>query len=71
MRIPIKLASAPGHAEGGSHSRNSVDLITPQGCNAFEWIGCGAAIAGCAALNGPALIACVAAAAPGCVKCVS
>lgn len=45
--------------------------VQPQGCNVFEWAGCAAAVAGCAALSGPALIACVAAAAPGCVKCVT
>ena len=42
-----------------------------QGCNVFEWAGCAAAIAGCGALTGPALVACLATVAPGCIKCVT
>jgi hypothetical protein len=45
--------------------------ISPQGCNALEWLKCGAIVATCTGLSGPALIACVAAAAPECLKCVS
>jgi len=75
MRMPIYAPQA-----NGTYKHISVDLpprreltgmITPQGCNFLEWAGCAAAVAGCAALSGPALIACVAAAAPCCVKCVS
>jgi hypothetical protein len=45
--------------------------LTAQGCNVFEWASCAAAVAGCTALTGPALVACVASVAPGCVKCVT
>jgi hypothetical protein len=47
------------------------DGLAPQSCNAFEWVGCAAAVYACAQLTGPALISCVAGIAPGCVKCVT
>lgn len=56
---------------GRASQRSGAARVSPSGCNPLEWVGCGAAILGCAALSGPALVACVAAAAPGCVKCVS
>jgi len=71
MRIPPAMATALPTGNARSDGRKSSDGLRPQGCNVFEWAGCAAAVAGCAALSGPALIACVAAAAPGCVKCVS
>lgn len=71
MQIPNNTPSA--HARnGGQHPLSTLaEGLRPQGCNALEWLSCGAAVAGCAALSGPALVACVAAVAPGCVKCVT
>ncbi len=70
MRMPSEYAPAPVQSDPRFNSRGATAGVSPQGCNVFEWAGCAAAIAGCAALSGPALIACVAAAAPGCVKCL-
>jgi hypothetical protein len=71
MKLPDCLPSCPlEHARGGRAITAQTRAIEPQGCNAFEWIGCAAAIAGCAGLSGPALVACVAGVAPGCVKCL-
>jgi hypothetical protein len=70
MRMPSAYAPAPVQGDPRFNRRSATAGISPQGCNVFEWAGCAAAIAGCAALSGPALIACVAAAAPGCVKCL-
>jgi hypothetical protein len=73
MHMPISLPAALRGTEAVNvhNMLGTPDRLTPQGCNVFEWAGCAAAVAGCAALSGPALIACVAAAAPGCVKCVT
>ena len=48
--------------------------IQPQGCSPWEWVGCAAAIAGCASAcvisPGPqCILACVAIVAAGCLKC--
>jgi len=64
---PIVVSQAPRVARLPAPNQG----IRQQGCDVFEWAGCAAAIAGCAAFSGPALVACVAAAAPGCVKCVT
>lgn len=69
MRLPVIEKCIPTSECIGAASVAG-GALTPQGCNALEWLGCAGAIAACAALSGPALIACVAAAAPGCVKCV-
>lgn len=71
MQMPRPMPSRGLDGTRGSQSANSETGLVAQGCNALEWIKCGAAIAACSALSGPALIACVASAAPGCVKCVS
>jgi hypothetical protein len=71
MKPPAELAPTPAYGNPRVGNRTVSNGISPQGCNVFEWAGCAAAVAGCAALSGPALIACVAAAAPGCVKCVT
>jgi hypothetical protein len=72
MKLPSQMQSARASAQtpraAGADARGGLRL---QGCNAFEWIKCGAVVAGCGSLSGPALIACVAAAAPGCIKCVT
>jgi hypothetical protein len=68
--IPPNMSAARGRSSSRAASAKD-DGLRLQGCNAFEWIRCGAIVAGCAGLSGPALIACVAAAAPGCVKCVT
>jgi hypothetical protein len=70
MRLPRAYMPAPVQRDTRHLAPSATIGISPQGCNVFEWAGCAAAIAGCAALSGPALIACVAAAAPGCVKCL-
>ena len=70
MQIPVLEKPMPAAESTGAYATATESIVTPQKCNTWEWIGCGAAIAGCAALSGPALIACVAAAAPNCVKCV-
>lgn len=48
--------------------------VQPQGCDVFDWIKCGGAVAGCVAScveNGPACIPqCVASVAPTCLKCL-
>ncbi len=71
MRMPVALRPVPATGDKGHASDRSRGTVLLQGCNVFEWAGCAAAVAGCAALSGPALVACVAAAAPGCVKCVT
>ena len=71
MKMPTEFTPAPARRDARYGDRGFGGAISPQGCNVFEWAGCAAAIAGCAALSGPGLIACVAAAAPGCVKCVT
>lgn len=73
MRLPEPAPPAERLGRAGDVLRlpQDGDGLRPQGCNVFEWAGCAAAIAGCAALSGPALVACVALAAPGCVECVS
>jgi hypothetical protein len=71
MRLPDDLPSCPLEQDRwGRAIAAQAGGIELQGCNAFEWIGCAAAIAGCAGLSGPALVACVAGIAPGCVKCL-
>lgn len=70
MRMPIELSPVRTSARARVGRPTSYEGLSVQGCNVFEWAGCAAAIAGCAALSGPALVACVAAAAPGCVKCL-
>jgi hypothetical protein len=70
MKIPEQMAPARLCASKAPLSSRT-DGVRLQGCNVFEWASCAAAIAGCTALSGPALIACVASVAPGCVKCVS
>lgn len=71
MKLPEYLPSCPlGHDGGGCVIGVQRGGIEAQGCNVFEWAACAAAIAGCAGLSGPALIACVAGIAPGCVKCL-
>ena len=47
------------------------DAVRPQSCTFLEGLACAAAIAGCGAVTGPALVACLAAVAPGCIKCVT
>ncbi len=72
MKLPhIAPAAERLRNEAGRHGAAPAGQIQMQGCNAFEWIGCAAAVAGCAGLSGPALVGCVAAVAPGCIKCVS
>lgn len=71
MRLPGAYVAVPAQRDTRPLIPDATGGIRPQGCNVFEWAGCAAAVAGCAALSGPALIACVAAAAPGCVKCVT
>jgi hypothetical protein len=72
MKLPPALHRVP-RPESGLLARTnvSVDHIQAQGCNALEWIGCAAAVAGCGALTGPALVACLAGVAPGCIRCVT
>jgi hypothetical protein len=72
MQLPT-YAPAVAHRNDGAkfHFTDDVTGLQPQKCNVWEWVGCGAAVAGCFGLTGPALIACVAAVAPGCVKCVT
>lgn len=73
MELPLRMPTRPG-IEGAFLSAPAGTYTTmalqPQGCSVFEAIACAGALAGCAALSGPAAIACVAAAAPGCVKCL-
>ena len=68
MRMPTYAAPAPDPTRRAMTSP-TLQGLEPEGCNVFEWIGCAAAIAGCGALSGPALVACVAGVAPGCIKC--
>lgn len=70
MRLPTLEKARPFHDRPGVAAAAGTPALLPQGCSALEWIGCAAAIAGCATLSGPALVACVAAAAPNCVKCL-
>ena len=71
MKVPSLHPPAPLRTDAQSLKHHSVGGISLQGCNALEWVGCAAAVAGCTMLTGPALVACVASAAPGCVKCVT
>ncbi len=71
MRLPTSMPTRAGALGQMSAGVSRDGALVPQGCNPLEWLACGTAIAGCAALSGPAFVACVAAAAPGCVKCVS
>lgn len=71
MRLPEALPSiVRGCDENGRYAGSTPEGLQLQGCNVFETIACGAALAACAAFTGSALVACVAAAAPGCVKCL-
>jgi hypothetical protein len=82
MRIPPMIALRPEtiarqtrvDTTGIAASASRGAGVQPQGCGVFDWIKCGAAIAGCAAscvALGPACIpGCVASAAPACVKCL-
>lgn len=71
MRMPVAMPRRPTSDLPVFKRTSPGTGIQPQGCDFWELLGCGAALAGCAAFSGPALIACVAAAAPGCVKCVT
>ncbi len=70
MQLPTLEKSIPVSETSALFAISGETGVTPQGCNALEWIGCAAAVAACVGLSGPALVACVAAAAPGCVKCL-
>jgi hypothetical protein len=69
MRMPDYLPIA--RLTPARNTSNGEGGVALQGCNAWDWIKCGAVVAGCAGLSGPALVACVAAAAPSCIKCVT
>jgi hypothetical protein len=71
MQLPYFMPTREQNSPVNFNHLEAHGGITVQGCNVFEWATCAAAVAGCAGLSGPALVACVAAVAPGCIKCVT